>query len=121
MDPGVNLIPSHGFMIPNYLTIKAVRTITLEDHIDPTALPPSTALIYKDNLYLSDEFGNIAFIDYKLKHTTQRNRYGLHIPNKKSKGEYQGRRPFWIVPWTTSKYSDGTGSIYEPLGDMAEV
>lgn len=70
MEPGVVLIPSHGFMIPDYLTISSVRIITLDDHLNPAELDAFTAYVFNDNLYLTDEKGNIAFIDCHLVHTT---------------------------------------------------
>lgn len=70
MGPGIDLIISHGYMIPDNLVISNVQVITLSDHLDPTALPPSTAFVYNDNLYLTDDTGNIAFIDCHLRDTS---------------------------------------------------
>lgn len=70
MDPGVKLINSHGFMIPDYLTISNFQTIKLADHLNPAELQPSSAYVYDDNLYLTDATGNIAFIDAHLIYTT---------------------------------------------------
>lgn len=70
MDPGIELIPSQGFMIPDYLSISSVLTISIADHLDPTKLNPETLYKYEDNIYLTDAAGNIAFIDCHLKHTT---------------------------------------------------
>ena len=70
MEPGVVLIPSHGFMIPDYLTITSVRIITIDDHPNPAELDAFTAYVYGNNLYLTDENGNIAFIDCHLVYTT---------------------------------------------------
>lgn len=67
MDPGIELIDVHGFGIPDYLSIDTVLQISLSDHVDPSKLQPLTAYVYEDNLYLTDEDGNIAFIDCWLR------------------------------------------------------
>jgi hypothetical protein len=68
MSPGVNLVEAKGFLIPDYLTVESVMYITLSDHLDPSSLPRSTAIVYEQNLYLTDVFGNIAYIDCQLVH-----------------------------------------------------
>ena len=70
MTPGVTLVEVKGFMVPDYLTVDSVMHITLTDHLNPSFLPPSTAIIYDRNLYLTDASGNIAFIDCRLVHTS---------------------------------------------------
>ena len=70
MEPGVELVPESGFNIPEYLKIKSIQHISVSDHLDPTALMPSTAYVYNENLYLTDDRGNIAFIDCRLCHVT---------------------------------------------------
>ena len=70
MDPGVRLVwNSCNFMIPDYLSVSSIVNITLSDHLNPAELDPSTAYVYNENLYLTDEAGNLAFIDCHLKYT----------------------------------------------------
>lgn len=70
MTPGVTLVEVKGFWVPDYLTVDSVLRITLSDHLDPASLPPSTAIVYEQNLYLTDVAGNIAFINCHLVHTS---------------------------------------------------
>lgn len=70
MNPGVKLIECHGFFIPDYLEIRNVQTITINDHLNPARLYPFTAYVYNNNLYLTDAIGNIAFIDARLSYIT---------------------------------------------------
>lgn len=46
MDPGIDLINNQGYMIPDYLTIDVIKTITLDDHLNPAKLDPYTLYIY---------------------------------------------------------------------------
>ena len=70
MDPGITLYELKGFWIPDYLIIDAVVDLTIDDHLDPSRLAPSTLYVYNDNIYLTDETGNIAFIDCRLVQTS---------------------------------------------------
>ena len=66
MEPGVELVLKRGRLVPDYLDIKEIKRMNLEDHVDPTALQSETAYVYDQNLYLTDIQGNIAFIDCYL-------------------------------------------------------
>ncbi len=77
MEPGVELVYDSGFMIPEYLTIKEILHISNSDHLDPTSLLSSTAYVYNQNLYLTDDSGNIAFIDCHLCHVSPTKRLRL--------------------------------------------
>ncbi len=70
MEPGITLCETKGFRIPDYLRIDSVINVTIDDHINPTSLESNTLYVYNDNKYLTDELGNIAFIDCKLVHTS---------------------------------------------------
>jgi hypothetical protein len=70
MDPGIELVPVGGHMIPDYLPCDSFVCVTLDDRLDPTALPARTGILYGDNLYLTDDGGNIAFVDCRLRPTT---------------------------------------------------
>ena len=67
MDPGVELMPVEGHLIPDYLPCDSFVRIALDDRLDPTALPARTGILYEDNLYLTDGEGNVAFIDCHLR------------------------------------------------------
>ena len=66
MESGIDLTDTQGYSIPDYLTIDTIQHITLSDHIDPSSLQPSTAYVYEDSIYLTDNAGNIAFVDCQL-------------------------------------------------------
>ena len=74
MDPGVILsnrltLPSGATVAyPDYLEVDEVRTLSLEDRVDPAALPTQCALIYGDNAYITDDRGNIAYIHCRMRH-----------------------------------------------------
>ena len=70
MDLGIELVEKCGYLVPNYLSISCVQEITLSDYLDPTQLSPDTLYVYDSNLYLTDNAGNIAFIDCCLTHVS---------------------------------------------------
>lgn len=82
MDPGVDLITVDGHDIPDYLTCDTLLNITLDDHLGPSSLPSRTGIVYEDNLYLTVDKGNIAFIDCRLRRITPT------APIRKAHAEY---------------------------------
>ena len=70
MNLGIALYECRGFLIPDYLKIERIYHITLEDHLNPSELESCVLYEYNKNIYLTDESGNIAFIDCKLKITS---------------------------------------------------
>lgn len=68
MDSGVLLsnlltLPS-GITVafPDYLMVDEVKMLVLEDSLDPVELPARCALVYGDNVYITDNDGNIAYV-----------------------------------------------------------
>lgn len=74
LEPGVLLsggltLPSgETVAYPDYLVIEHVIILSLSDRINPAKLPSRCALVYVDNVYLTDDAGNIAYIHCRLKH-----------------------------------------------------
>lgn len=72
MDEGINL--SEDFIslettqkaYPNYLNVEKQIVLSLDDKVNPTKLEINCAYTYLDSLYLTDEDGNIAYIDCEL-------------------------------------------------------
>ena len=71
MEPGIDLIEMRlndtVWRIPDYLSVNGILRLSINDKVNPANLPPSTAIIYNRNLYLTDEKGKVAFIDCQLK------------------------------------------------------
>lgn len=67
MDPGVGLVAVEDHMIPDYLPCDSFVRIALGDRLDPTALPARVGILFEDNLYLTDDRGNVAFVDCHLR------------------------------------------------------
>lgn len=87
VEPGVKLMHNDiGFIIPDYLSVSNTVHITLSDHLNPAKLTPSTAYVYNDNLYLTDEAGNLAFIDCHLKYTHPTNSLRSSHPEYRAVG-----------------------------------
>ncbi len=69
MEEGVSLSPktiktaNKTKPYPDYLTVKKSIKINITDKVNPIKLSPQTAYIYKNNVYLTDQKGNIAYID----------------------------------------------------------
>jgi hypothetical protein len=54
---------------PDYLCVERVEELTLELKINPADLLPNCAYVYNDNLYLTDDKGNIAYVDCEMIYT----------------------------------------------------
>lgn len=76
LDPGVllsgRLTLQSGDIVtfPDYLSVDEARRIALSDKVDPANLPKRCALVYADNVYITDDSGNIAYIHCKLRHAS---------------------------------------------------
>ena len=72
MDEGINLsedlisLETTQKAYPDYLNVEKQIVLSLDDKVDPTKLEINCAYTYLDNLYLTDEGGNIAYIDCEL-------------------------------------------------------
>lgn len=66
MESGIRLVPRKGALVPDYLGVADVQKISLDDHIDPTALKPENMYVYNGNKYLTDRNGNIAYTDMSM-------------------------------------------------------
>jgi len=74
---------------PNYLSISNVIKLTLDMYVDPSNLFSNCAYIYGDNLYITDENGNIAFIDCEMKYTPNATEIKRrHAEYKRTGGHY---------------------------------
>lgn len=54
---------------PAYLSVTKVVRLTLDSRVDPSGLFGNCAYIYKDNLYITDEKGNPAYVDCEMTYT----------------------------------------------------
>ena len=54
---------------PDYLRVEKRIVLSLDSKVNPTKLEANCAYIYHDSLYLTDEDGNIAYIDCELTFT----------------------------------------------------
>lgn len=88
MEPGIQLVERSGHLVPDFLEINDIQHITLEDRLNPASLPPSTAIIYDQNLYLTDGTGNIAFIDCELRRTTPTSHLRLSHPEYRAVSQH---------------------------------
>ncbi|MDR1796843.1 MAG: hypothetical protein LBR44_05265 [Clostridiales Family XIII bacterium] len=88
MSPGIILagqiqLESMRKQYPDYLEVKKVVTLRMESRLNPADLAPSCAYVYNDNLYLTDDKGNIAYIDSEMMHTDDASAI------RKAHGEYK--------------------------------
>ena len=51
---------------PDYLRVDDRVVLTPDSRVDPSSLKPCCAYTYKQNLYLTDDEGNIAYIDCEM-------------------------------------------------------
>jgi len=51
---------------PDYLVVSQIVKLTLDSHVDPSSLLENCAYIYKDNIYVTDDHGNLAYIDCEM-------------------------------------------------------
>ena len=74
MEPGIVLdktirVASTDKQYPDYLEIDRTVRLEKDSRIDPSQLAAQCAYIYGDNLYITDDKGNIAYIDCEMRHT----------------------------------------------------
>ena len=90
MEQGIDLKPVFldgiQWMIPDYLCVKDTECIILDSKLQPDKLSPYTAYIYNENLYLTDEKGNIAYINCLIKKTRDTYKIRREHPEYKSVG-----------------------------------
>lgn len=91
MYPGIklsNAIDMSGYIkyYPDYLQIDRIMTLTINDKLNPSVLPPKCVFIYETNLYITDENGNIAYIDCDMKHINNASRIKSQHREYKSVG-----------------------------------
>ena len=92
MDEDVNL--SDDFIAlettkkayPDYLSVDTHIVLSLDHKVDPAKLEAKCAYTYHDNLYLTDEDGNIAYIDCELVLTPDAKGIKAKHPEYKSVG-----------------------------------
>jgi len=51
---------------PNYLKISEIVKLTQDSRVDPSKLKSDCAYIYGDNLYITDNKGNLAYVDCEM-------------------------------------------------------
>jgi len=54
---------------PNYLCISNIIKLTLSSRVDPSNLLSNCAYIYGDNIYITDDNGNLAYTDCEMVYT----------------------------------------------------
>ena len=74
MTPGItlsNCIELSGVKkyYPDYLQVNQVINLSVDNKLKPSNLPKKSVLIYKTNLYITDDNGNIAYFDCDMQHT----------------------------------------------------
>ena len=74
MAPGVVLeksipVASTDKQYPDYLEVHRTVLLELASRVEPARLGAQCAYIYGDNLYITDEKGNIAYMDCEMRHT----------------------------------------------------
>lgn len=91
MSPGVqlsNCIELSGIKkyYPEYLQVEKVVNLSISDKLNPSNLPRKCALVYKTNLYITDDNGNIAYFDCDMEHTEDAGQIRKQHPEYKSVG-----------------------------------
>jgi len=72
MDEGINLsddlivLETTQKAYPDYLRVETRVLLSMDSKVDPAKLAANCAYTYHDSLYLTDENGNIAYIDCDL-------------------------------------------------------
>lgn len=74
MSPGVILsncieLPGYKKYYPNFLQVGQIINLSINNKLDPSNLSGNTAFVYKTNLYITDDNGNIAYFDCDMQHT----------------------------------------------------
>ncbi len=98
MCPGVILskcieLPECKKYYPDYLQVDQMINLSINDKIDPSNLPRNTALVYKTNLYITDDKGNIAYFDCDMQHTDNAGKIRSHHQEYKSVGGKDALHP----------------------------
>lgn len=92
MDKGVKLtedtvkLETASKAYPDYLKVEKYIVLSLDSRVDPAKLETNCAYTYHDSLYLTDEDGNIAYIDCELVITTNTAAIKAKHPEYKSVG-----------------------------------
>ena len=64
---------------PDFLQVEQIINLSINDKLDPYNLPGNTALVYKTNLYITDDNGNMAYFDCDMRYTDNA---GIHIDQR---------------------------------------
>ncbi len=78
---------------PDYLQVDQMINLSINDKLDPSNLQKNTALVYKTNLYITDDKGNIAYFDCDMQHTDNARKIRSHHQEYKSVGGKEALHP----------------------------
>lgn len=78
---------------PDYLQVDQMINLSINDKLAPSNLPKNTALVYKTNLYITDNKGNIAYFDCDMQHTADAGKIRSQHQEYKSVGGKDALHP----------------------------
>ena len=107
---------------PDYLRVEKHIVLSIDSKVNPANLEANCAYTYHDNLYLTDEDGNIAYIDCELIFTSGTKAIKAKHPEYKLVGgKRYGCWAFGCTIRSASQYCYGAASLLESVWCMAQL